>query len=75
MTATKIAMELESCRNARPQTAAEIAALVARIDAAGFAAAALKNVKTSLKLTGEATDLSIRYRGLETTGGLMLRIK
>ncbi len=64
MTATQIIIELEKCRNARPETDAEIDALVARIDAAGKAAAGLKNVKTSHALTREACALSDRYLGV-----------
>jgi hypothetical protein len=60
---TKIAWELEALRNARPTNETETAALVARIDAAGHAAAALPNIKTSLKLCREASELYARYCG------------
>ncbi len=64
MTANKIAMELDACRNARPTTDAEVAALLRRIDAAGQAAARLKVTKGNLRLLHEASDLSLRYRGI-----------
>jgi hypothetical protein len=69
MNATKIATELDACRNARPTTQAEVDALLSRIDRAGHAAAELKNVKTSLKLCREASDLSRKYRGLDLPVG------
>lgn len=75
MTATQIARELDACRNARPRTDEEVAALLVRIDAAGETAARMKTSKLVMKLLSEASELSARYRGRpECRGGVFLRV-